>query len=422
MQPTSEQQRIESLDVLRGFALLGILLLNIVGFGLLSTAYSNPGIGINSSADVAVWAGIDLFAEGAMRCLFSILFGAGVVLFATGDNAKGAGLHYKRNLWLLVFGLFDMFVLLWTGDILIVYALAGFVLYLVRNTSPRRLLISAGVLILLMSALHGVTHLGLSMGRDAAQQIAQAQDPAAVPQGLKEAAAGYEEFMADFDMSDEEVAQELAARQGSYVEAFTWSAGESMDILLFVVPVYLFWDALAMMLIGMALFKSGVLQGGKPTGFYLRMTVVGFTVGLLVNGYEVTRAIGSNFDVLSVFAQMQWTYHFGRLGMAMGWLGLVVLLLHKGVLTGLQKRLAAVGRMALTNYLMHSFICLVVFTGLGFGLVGTLSRVELYIVVLAIWVLQLWFSPWWLASYRFGPVEWIWRWLTYGQAPENKRT
>ena len=154
MQPTSEQQRIQSLDVLRGFALLGILLLNIVGFGMLSNTYSNPGIGIASSADTAVWAGIELFAEGAMRALFSILFGAGVVLFVTGDNAKGGALHYKRNFWLLVFGLFDMFVLLWIGDILIVYALAGFLLFLVRHTSARRLLIAAGVLLILISLMH----------------------------------------------------------------------------------------------------------------------------------------------------------------------------------------------------------------------------------------------------------------------------
>ncbi|MEM7101159.1 MAG: DUF418 domain-containing protein [Pseudomonadota bacterium] len=421
MKPTSEQERIESLDVLRGFALLGILLLNIVGFGMVSTYYSDPGLGISSSTDLFVWSGSELFAEGAMRCLFSILFGAGVVLFTTGENAKGGALHYKRNFWLLVFGGIDMFILLWTGDILIVYALAGFLLFTVRNVSVKRLLISAGLLLALITAMYGLTAFGLEMSRQASEQVAATPDPSNLDSGLVEMAAGYDEFIRDFRQSEEATAEELAARRGSYAQAFAWTLDAGVEILTFVVPIYLFWDALVMMMIGMALFKSGVLQGKKPTAFYVRMAVIGFVVGLLFNGYEVNKAIQNDFAILSVFAQMQWTYHFGRLGTALGWLGLVMLVLHKGFLRSLTGRLAAVGRMALTNYLMHSVICLIVFTGLGLGLVGELSRAQLYWVVLGIWVFQLWASPWWLARYRFGPVEWLWRLLTYGTAPENRR-
>ena len=124
--PTSETSRIESLDVFRGFALLGILLLNIIGFGMLSPAYSNPGFDLQSSGAASLWAWvtIELFAEGTMRCLFSILFGAGVVLFTTGESAKSGWIHYRRTFWLLMFGLFDAYILLWNGDILVAYALA----------------------------------------------------------------------------------------------------------------------------------------------------------------------------------------------------------------------------------------------------------------------------------------------------------
>ena len=120
LQPVAETKRIESLDVLRGFALLGILLLNILGFGLLSASYSNPAADLadGSDLDLAVWASVELFAEGAMRCLFSMLFGAGVVLFTTGGRGKSGVLHYKRTFWLLAFGLFDGYLLLWNGDIL----------------------------------------------------------------------------------------------------------------------------------------------------------------------------------------------------------------------------------------------------------------------------------------------------------------
>ncbi|MFT7307243.1 MAG: hypothetical protein ACI9P7_002515, partial [Candidatus Azotimanducaceae bacterium] len=115
--PTSEASRIESLDVFRGFALLGILLLNIIGFGLFSPSYSNPAFDLigTATANTWTWGTIELFAEGSMRCLFSILFGAGVVLFTTGDNAKSGWIHYKRTFWLLMFGLFDAYILLWNG-------------------------------------------------------------------------------------------------------------------------------------------------------------------------------------------------------------------------------------------------------------------------------------------------------------------
>ena len=189
------------------------------------------------------------------------------------------------------------------------------------------------------------------------------------------------------------------------------------EMLFFVLPMFLFWDALAMMLIGMALFKSGVLQADRSESFYLRVVVIGFGVGLLVNGYEVVRSINTNLDIFHVFAQMQWTYHFGRLGMAFGYLGLVVLAVKKGWFTSLLNRLAATGRMALTNYLMHSLICGFIFTGMGLGLMGQLDRPILYCVVFGIWALQLWLSPYWLSRYKFGPVEWLWRYLTYGTAP-----
>ena len=144
-------------------------------------------------------------------------------------------------------------------------------------------------------------------------------------------------------------------------------------------------------------------------------------VGLTINSFEVFRAVSSNMALLSTFGHMQFTYHFGRLGMAFGYIGLIILLLKAGVLGWLRMRLGAVGRMALTNYLMHSFICLFVFTGAGWGLVDGLSRAQLYFVVFAIWVFQLWFSPWWLSRYRFGPVEWLWRALTYSERLANKR-
>ena len=140
--PVRESQRIESLDVLRGFALLGILLLNIIGFGFISSGYVAPSLTIQSPADIAAWILVDLTAEGAMRGLFSILFGAGVVLFLGRDGNGRSWLHMKRTSWLLIFGLINGYLLLWTGDILVTYALCGLILFFARNVSGRRLLIT----------------------------------------------------------------------------------------------------------------------------------------------------------------------------------------------------------------------------------------------------------------------------------------
>ena len=418
MPPVAEADRIASLDVLRGFALLGILLLNIIGFGMVSTAYSVPAEAMESALDVGIWASVDLFAEGAMRALFSILFGAGVVLFATGASAKGAGTHYRRNFWLLVFGLFDAYVLLWNGDILINYALGGAVLYLVRNAPPKRLAIAAASIVVLMSLFHLATNFGLSLAREASVAVAAGEtNPDAVA-----AAKQWDSFYADQTLSEAERADELEARTQSYASAFAFNVEYMTYTLVFVLPVYLFWDALAMMLLGMAWFKWGVLQGKISDRACWRLAIGGFAIGLTVNGYEVTRTLANDFDILNHFAQLQWTYHIGRLGMAMGYIGLFLLLLRFGRAPGLMTRFAAVGRMALTNYLMHSLICLIIFTGAGFALVDQLTRAQLYLVVLGIWVLQMILSPWWLARFTYGPVEYLWRYLTYGAAPRLRRS
>jgi len=423
--PVSEGRRIESLDLLRGFALLGILLLNIIGFGFISTAYSNPSEAIGSAVDLWVWATVELFGEGAMRCLFSILFGAGVVLFTTGASGKSGGLHYKRNFWLLVFGLVDGYLLLWNGDILLTYALAGFLLYPVRHTSAKRLMWVAGALIALMSLMYGGMQFGMGMSREAALAVEASHSvgssDAAPSQETQALAKQWNDFSRGFNLEPAARAEELAQRRHSYASAADWNFSKNTEMITFVVPLFLLWDALAMMLLGMALYKYGVLQGDRPTQFYWRLMILGLGVGLAVNASEVHRAVSNDFALLSVFAQAQATYQIGRLGVALGYIGLLVLILHKGCLSSLRARLAAVGRMALTNYLMHSVICLFLFTGAGLALVGTLSRAEVYLVVFAIWAFQLLLSPWWLVRYKFGPVEWLWRGLTYGKFPEFRR-
>jgi uncharacterized protein len=257
LQPTQIAQRIQSLDVLRGFALLGILLLNILSFGLYSAAYANPGFDLidGNPVDVVAWAVIEVAAEGAMRCLFAILFGAGVLLFATGPRAKGGDKHYKRNFWLLVFGLIDGYLLLWNGDILLTYAHAGFALYLVRNQSARRFLAMAVTLILLISLLNAGLGMLMREGRDGQALIAVTEDPSTLPRSVTANAAIWHDFSKDFAYDESDVQAEFSARRTSYATAFAWNAGKNTEVVATIVPTFLLWDALAMMLLGMAVCR-----------------------------------------------------------------------------------------------------------------------------------------------------------------------
>ena len=418
--PVRESQRIESLDVLRGFALLGILLLNIIGFAFISSGYVAPVLTIQSPADMAAWILVDLTAEGAMRGLFSILFGAGVVLFLGRDGNGRSWLHMKRTSWLLIFGLINGYLLLWTGDILVTYALCGFILFFARNVSGRRLLITSCLFIALLSLYNSGMYFGLSYLQDLATEASTLQSQGkTVPAELSAAQSDWHEFMNEYRPSEAATAAEIAARGDSYVSAFLWTAEHNTEILLGSLWFILLPDAFALMLLGMALFKLGVLQGEKHLSTYRHMAIFGIGCGLLINAYELWAAHASNFDTIASFNQIAPTYHLGRTAMTIGWIGVVILALRN---LNIGWRLAAVGRMALTNYLMHSLICLFIFTGAGFGLVNQLPRWQLYGIVLAIWIAQLYLSPWWLARYHYGPMEWLWRGLTYGHFPPLKRS
>ena len=413
--------RIESLDVLRGFALLGILLVNIVAFGLVSSAFLDPGIYLTpvGGIDYIVWAFVELSSEGAMRTLFSILFGAGVVLFVTGSTAKSGWLHYRRNFWLLVFGLINVYIFLWPGDILVTYALSGFVLWFVRNWKARSLLILATFLILIGSLQNFAMKSTLEIARDAAEEmkisISKGED---LDEETAEWAQGWIEYQEDNQAERDDIPNELKKRTSSYASAYEYNLKKADEMIYFVLPFFLFLDALMMMVIGMALFKLGILDGGREIRFYMKMMCIGFLVGFSINAYEVLQITNSNMDMIETNPYFRFTYHFGRLFMGLGYLGLILLVIKKEKLESLRFRLACVGRMALTNYLMHSVIALFIFSGAGLGLLGKFSWSQLYLLVALIWALQLYISPLWLKYFYFGPVEWLWRLLTYLKIPK----
>ena len=416
MQATKEINRIESLDVLRGFALLGILLLNILGFGLVSAALLDPSIYLSpiGGIDYTVWAFVELSSEGAMRTLFSILFGAGVVLFVTGSTAKSGWLHYRRNFWLLVFGLINIYIFLWPGDILLTYALSSFVLWFIRNWKARNLLILATFLILIGSLQNFALKSSLEIARDAAEEmkisITKGEE---VSEETAIWAQAWIEYENGYQTERDNIPNEIKNKTSSYASAYEYNLEIANETIYFLIPFFLFLDALMMMVVGMALFKLGILDGGREIGFYITMMCTGFLIGLSINAYEVLLMTNSNMGIIETNPYLRFTYHFGRLFIALGYLGLIIVLIKLRKFSSLRFRLACVGRMALTNYLMHSVIALFIFSGAGLGLLGKFSWSQLYLVVALIWALQLYISPLWLKYFYFGPIEWLWRLLTY---------
>ena len=181
-----------------------------------------------------------------------------------------------------------------------------------------------------------------------------------------------------------------------------------------------FWDIWSMMLIGMGLMKLGVLSGEKSYKVYVLFVLVGYGIGVPINSYTAWLMIKSNFDpVMHEFTAS--AYDLGRLSVALGHLGIIMLIVKAGVLRPLMAALAAVGQMAFTNYILTSILMAIVFTGYGFALYGTLQRHQLYYVVAGMWVVNLVFSSVWLHYYRFGPLEWCWRSLTYWKRQPMRR-
>ncbi|QYA27139.1 DUF418 domain-containing protein [Gramella sp. MT6] len=401
---------------MRGIVLFGILLMNINGFGL-AGAYANPTVtGGATGWNLYTWIGTTMFFEGTMRALFSLLFGVGMFILLSRLEQKGAGIkaadiYFRRLLWLLVFGLIHGYLLLWTGEILYDYALMGFLVYSFRNLKAKTLFISA---LLLFSVGTVWNYFEYRQDIKMLDQVELAKEykasGMALTSDMEEATASWAEI--EKSRSPEKVAETTQNMRKDYFSVVAFLAPKNMKTDTSWFYRYDVWDILSMMLLGIALFKWNILNAKKSYKFYGLVVLVCYAIGLSVNYYEVKMIMAGNFSFLSM-AKAGITYDLGRLFMAMGHVGLIMIFCKLPVLKWLQDSLSAVGKMALTNYVMHSVICMFIFTGVGFGLFGSFQRYELLFIVFGIWVFQLIVSPIWLRYFYFGPLEWVWRNLSY---------
>ncbi|MFG6687155.1 DUF418 domain-containing protein [Mariniflexile sp. HNIBRBA6329] len=422
--PLKSSDRIQSLDIMRGIVLFGILLMNINGMGL-AGAYEDPTVSGGSSGwDLTTWITTNMFFEGTMRALFSLLFGVGMFILLDRLEKKGAGIeaaniYFRRLTWLLVFGLIHCYLLLWDGEILYNYALMGFLVFSFRYIAPKKLitialfLFSAGALWNYSDYLKDIKFM---------EQVELAQsyklEGKELPKELKEADQKWEARA--WERSQKGVEEYNSSMRKGYFDVVTFLAPKNLHYNEHFPYRYDLWDVLSMMLLGIALFKLKILTAEKSYRFYGLMVVAGYVIGISVNYYETQLIINNQFSMLA-FSQSYLTYDLGRVPVAMGHVGLIMLFCKLPILNWLKKSLSAVGKMALTNYVMHSVFAMFIFTGAGFGLFGTFHRHELLYIVFSIWLFQLIASPIWLKYYQFGPLEWIWRNLSYQKRHSFKK-
>ncbi|MCW3845752.1 DUF418 domain-containing protein [Sphingomonas sp. LB-2] len=403
--------RLQTLDTVRGVAVMGILLLNIVAFGLPEAAYFNPrAYGGAEGWDLAAYLANFVLFDGKMRGLFSFLFGASMLLVIEGAEAKGespASVHYRRMGWLLVFGLAHLW-LVWFGDILGGYALIGMVAFLLRKLPVRRMVILGAMLVVVQTVLFTLLPLGVHY----LQSI-----PEGAP-GYADAVKQIDDFNRNFGIpSAAENARQLALFRGGYAGIV---ADRFAHNQLGPLPMALLYgsETIAYMLFGMAALRSGMLRGEWPRARLRRFAWIGFGIGVPAYAAIAAWLINRDFALLPVMTAVFVLTTPVRPILFLGWAALILLLARPGGL--LTERIAAAGRMAFTNYLTTSLICTTLFYGYGLGWFGTLSRAELYLVVLAVWALILLWSKPWLARFRYGPFEWAWRSLARGEPQPMK--
>ena len=391
--------RFRTLDGLRGIAVMGIVLMNAADFALPHDAYLQPALGGTAPADTATWTAEFILADGKFRNLFALLFGASMLLVADRTEAEGrsgAATHYRRMAWLLLFGIAHLY-LLWWGDILHHYAIVGSLAFLLRDR-PVHALVTAGIIVLAIDMLFlSGTAAGLWSLRAAA--IAPGASAEVVAQWHATGLAGPPTAGA--------VAREIALFRGDYAGILSHRLGAQRLLPLLELesagP-----ETFALMLFGMAALRSGFLTGGWPRATYRRIVAGSYAIGLPVMVALAIWCVRAGFDALTCFTAVLVLSLPVRALLMFGHASLVILwLTRKG--SGRGVRVIAAGRMALSNYLLTSLLMTTLFYGYGAGWFATLGQARLLVPTLACWAAMLGWSAPWLARFRFGPAEWLWR-------------
>jgi len=418
--PTQTKERITLLDSLRGIAVLGILIMNIPFFGLPDPAGYNP-IALNEIGTIneKIFIVVNGYLDGTQRAIFSMLFGAGILLFisrleARADGMKPADYFIRRQLWLLVFGLFNAYLLLWPGDILFPYAVCGIILFVFRKLNAKGLIFAAFICLILMTIRENIdlyrTKQKIYKGEKAQlisanQRTEEQKDEIAALNKMKE------------ESNPESVKTEmnhiLKKMKGSFFDAYDYFKDLNYKIESSFVLIKI-WDILIFMFLGMAFFKTGILTGEASSKFYWGLLLIGLSLGGFLSWYYFKDVVRFQYNQFEIARNTSFKfYEIARATRSLGFFALLLLLYKSGLVTWLFNLMKPVGQMAFTNYLTQSFFCNLFFLGAGFDMIGSFDRKGVYLFMLIVWVVQIIWSHLWLRYFRYGPLEWCWRSLTY---------
>lgn len=430
--PVRGRARIDVLDVLRGVAILGILFMNIPFMGTNVSSWMSDFRRLSwSAADQVTWATIAIVWEGTQRGLFEFLFGAGILVFTAkamkpDDPVLVADLYYRRNLLLVAFGIIDIFLIAWVGDILLAYGLTALLLFPFRKTPPK-VLLAMGLAFAALMAVGwpgggGVIGYQERIAKIEKVEVLEARRGEGAKLSVEDTKAlqEWQEKRDAHDLSKPPgkeaqgmIDAERKAREGApytYVMFawFVWNKvfGDGNGLFFTVL------EAASGMCLGMALFKWGVIQGARSMRFYAGMAVVAYAVGCGLRAW----------DVMQVFRFTPWptsgmiTAEFSRLMVTLGHVGLFNLAMKTGAGRAMLAPFKAVGRTAFSIYILTSVVTLwFVFAPWGLGLWDRLGWTELAAAAAVIDVVMLVLANLWLRFFVSGPLEWVWRSLVYGK-------
>ena len=415
--PSVTKSRTEVLDIIRGVAILLIFFLNIPAMGATAFSHFNPSLIPWDTKNQATWWFLNVFVQGTQRGLLEILFGAGVLMLLDrtmqpDGPVEAADLFFRRNLWLAAFGLFDIFIIGWFGDILLEYAIAALLVFPFRRLAPRTLLLVSFTYLAVISGatlLHDrhehmeQKHVSALLSRQAHGQLLDAPDR----QMLADRASAFDPL----HPSPQVLAAERARHFASPSRLRGWAVNLYLTQIFPFNVLQSVREAFFSILFGMALFKLGITQGRRSTRYYSWLTILTYGPGLLLRGSSATHLVllGSATIMESTLGEA------ARLAVTIGHVAFINLLLRSAGGRALTVFKPA-GRMALTLYIMQNLVGMwLLFPGFAFGLYGRFSWFGFSMIGLATVLAQLFFAHLWMRVFAIGPLEWIWRSLTAGK-------
>ena len=301
-------------------------------------------------------------------------------------------------MWLFVFGMIHAYFI-WYGDILVAYSLCGMLVFAFRNQSAQSLLFASAGFFIIPMLLYTLSGLSIPMWPE----------------------ESYNNSLQGWLPDAGKVQEEIENMRGSWLKQMGTRVPASLMMQTFLFFLMVFWRVTSMMLLGMALFKLGILTAQKTRSFYWKMALIGLIAGFVLAIWGVVENFAVNWKMdFSLFIGSLFNYA-GSVGVALGYIALVMLLSNAKTGQKIKIVFASVGKMAFSNYILMSLLGMFLFYGNGFGLYGQVERATQLLFVLGIWIILLVISPIWLKKFRFGPLEWLWRGLTYWHFPEIKK-